>query len=475
MQLKNKFMLTILKKNIKIKPEKFFLFTALTFGIFTVFITPPLQAPDENFHFLSVWRFSSLSTDQYVSASIMNFVNMHNYLRFNPNQKYSLEKFKQALSYKQSNGNLAEKNDVYYALRLKTIPWYLPAIVGMWTSKLLSNRFCINMWAGRLFSLIVYSIIIFYAIKISPYFKWGFVLLGIMPMSLFLAASLSYDSFTIAIAFLLIAATLNLLVSNQKITFKNSYLVLAGVIVISFLKFPYFIITAPMLFLKKTKFKGKFSYCFKIVIISILLIQFGIRVIPQIINKDSSRISKKSSVKVNSSTNFSKQKHKLFAEPLDFCRCLANTTWKKMSGYVTGFAGCLGWLDTLLPRTVIVFFYIALMLALLSEIHTLKLTIFDRSIFLLVGLGLFVFIHIIFYLVGDVNSPEIEGVQGRYFIPFAPLILLPFLSNICLRKFKKKRLYRNMFFMGTVLFVQSISIITLLQRYYFTYWSHQCW
>ena len=468
-------MLTILKKIIKIKPEKFFLFTALTFGIFTVFITPPLQAPDEHFHFLSTWKFSSLSTDQYVSANLMNFVNMHHYLFFNPAQKYSLKKFEQALSYEEDNDNLTEKNDAGHRLRPKTIPWYLPAIVGMWTSKLFSNSFCINMWAGRLFSLIVYSIIIFYAIKISPYFKWGFVLLGVVPMSLFLAASLSYDSFTIAIAFLLIATTLNLLVSKQKITFKNSYLVFAGVILISFLKFPYFIITAPMLFLKKTKFKGKFYYFFKVIIISILLIQFGLRIIPRIISKDKSQISKNSSVKANRSTNFSKQKHKLFAEPLDFGRCLANTTWKKMSGYVTGFAGCLGWLDTLLPRTVIVFFYIALMLALLSEIHTPKLTIFDRIIFLLVGLGLFVFIHIIFYLVTKANSPEIEGVQGRYFIPFAPLLLLPFLSNVCLRKFKRKRLYRNMFFMGTVLFVQSISIITLLQRYYFTYWSHQSW
>ncbi len=488
-------MLAMLKKIIRIKPEIFFLSVALTFGIFTVFITPPFQSPDEDVHFLSVWRFSSLSSNPYFSTNIMNFVKIHSYLYFKPEQKYSVSRLRQAVSYGEKNDAPAGKKGEYCYLKLETVPWYLPSIAGMQISKLFTCNFCFNMWAGRLFNLIVYSILVFYAIKISPYFKWGFVLLGSMPMTLFLAASLSYDSLTTAISYILIAATLNLLVKKQNIIFSKSWLLLFGVTCISFLKFPYLLITVPLLFLKKYKFEGNFYYCFKIIIISLFLIQFGLKIIPQLATKSKSvkieikrydrsfgaadpleKIPRKQTDPLEKiprkQTDPPEQIKKLITKPLDFCYRFFNTltSWQKISLYIGSFGGCLGWLDTLLPPAILIFFYIALALTPLTEIRTVELKTFDRSIFFLTGAGLFVFLHIIFYLAIPVDSPYIEGIQGRYFIPFAPLLLLPFLGGVCLKKINKKRLYRNMFFMGTVLLVQSISIITLLQRYYFTYW-----
>ena len=43
---------------INIKPQRFFLFIAFTFGTIFVFLTPPMQTPDESIHF---WRAYELS------------------------------------------------------------------------------------------------------------------------------------------------------------------------------------------------------------------------------------------------------------------------------------------------------------------------------------------------------------------------------------------------------------------------------
>ena len=42
----------------KIAPQRFFLLTALTFGLLVIFITPPFQVPDEINHFYRAWQLS---------------------------------------------------------------------------------------------------------------------------------------------------------------------------------------------------------------------------------------------------------------------------------------------------------------------------------------------------------------------------------------------------------------------------------
>ncbi|MFA7185607.1 MAG: DUF2142 domain-containing protein [Victivallales bacterium] len=471
-------MVNLLKKLIKIKAEKFFLITALFFGVLNVFITPPLQAPDEDVHFLSVWRFSSFSANPYFSENKVNFLKMHHYLFFHPHKKYTSEKFKQSLSYENQTDASSPDNGYFCRLRSRTIPYYLPAIIGMGMSKSFSSNFCFNMWSARLFNLIAYCLIVFYAIKVSPYFKWGFTLLGLMPMTLFLASSMSYDSLTIAVCYWVTAMMLKFISGNRKISFSNNWKPLCGIAFLAFLKFPFFLIATPLLFLKKDRFKGNYNYCFKAAIFFLLLLHFGIAGSEMRLKPASGKIYDRSfgapSVSCGETRKYAScsEKLKILATcPANFLNCFFNTltSSEKILLYAASFGGCLGWLDTLLPPLLLSAFYLILLFSPLSEIRTVNLRLGDRIIFLFTGLGIFVLLHVIFYLANLDVLAHIEGVQGRYFIPFAPLLLLPFLSGIGIKRFKKKRLSANLLFTGTVLVIQSASIITLLQRYYFAY------
>ncbi len=61
------------------------------------------------------------------------------------------------------------------------------------------------IYLARFANLLLYVLIVYSAIKLTPVHKWVFFLLALMPMTLYEAASLSADSFTIAVSFLLIA------------------------------------------------------------------------------------------------------------------------------------------------------------------------------------------------------------------------------------------------------------------------------
>jgi uncharacterized membrane protein len=466
----------LLKTITKLKPENIFLLLALIFGISMVFVTPPLQSPDEDSHFLSILRFSSFRTNPYFSSNEIAFVQMHHYIYFKPDQKYSLDKFQEALAFEVKDEDASQNNNIYYKLRLKTIPWYLPSIAGMSISKLFSDNFCLNMWAGRLANLFAFAIILFYAIRITPYFKWGFVLLGLMPMTLFLASSLSYDSFTTAISYLLIALILKMFAVKHKLDFKNNWLVILIISIMVFLKFPYLLLATPILFLKKDKFKGSYCYIIKIMVVFAFIFQLGIQMLP---NATPAKASSKITYydrSFGSDNPLSDQKPKdiksVIVKPGVFVHEFFNTLTnrKKILLYIGSFAGCLGWLDTLLPPSVLIFFYLVLMFTSLTVIQKVRLNGFEKSIFFLTGTGLFVAIHFIFYVLTKEETTYIDGIQGRYFIPFAPYLLLPFLGIIKLKKIRKKRLFMNLLFCGSILFVQIVSMTTLLQRYYFSYW-----
>jgi len=62
---------------------------------------------------------------------------------------------------------------------------------------------------GRFFNLILFALAGYFAIKVTPVLKWGFLLLLLTPISLFTAASVSGDALTIGVSFLLTAIFLS--------------------------------------------------------------------------------------------------------------------------------------------------------------------------------------------------------------------------------------------------------------------------
>ncbi len=70
----------------------------------------------------------------------------------------------------------------------------------------------------------------------------------------------------------------------------------------------------------------------------------------------------------------------------------------------------------------------------------------------------------IYVMWSPTGAPIIEGVQGRYFIPMSPLLLLP----LCLRRgaidLAAKRLHWAV--IGYLIWAMAVTLYTLANRYY---------
>ena len=84
-----------------------------------------------------------------------------------------------------------------------------------------------------------------------------------------------------------------------------------------------------------------------------------------------------------------------------------------------------------MPPAVYWAFPLAVLIAILSEISEINLTLKQRIFIGLAGLFNILMVFIIFFVV---ETPEgyhgIWGVQGRYFIPFFPLLIIPFMFKV---------------------------------------------
>ena len=82
---------------------------------------------------------------------------------------------------------------------------YLASAFAITIGKILNFSPIILMYIGRLANLLVWLLFIYLAIRITPVHKWVLLILSLMPMTIFQGASLSADSFTMALSFLVIA------------------------------------------------------------------------------------------------------------------------------------------------------------------------------------------------------------------------------------------------------------------------------
>jgi uncharacterized membrane protein len=131
--------------------------------------------------------------------------------------------------------------------------------------------------------------------------------------------------------------------------------------------------------------------------------------------------------------------------------------------YAAQFVGTLGWLDTFLPAPFRVLYLAVLVVTAVSDSAAgTRLGPRNRLVLVALGLGSILLLMTIAYVMWNrVGASLIYGLQGRYFIPIAPLLFLPLYNGrVRLPEWGKAAL---------VLFVVASSLYTLyilLARYW---------
>jgi uncharacterized membrane protein len=404
----------MLNKDQVLKPEIIFVIISLIFGTAFALITPMFQVPDEPTHYLKV---INLVGGQIFSGQSKVFIDLYS-----------------------------------------PVAYVVPAGV-LYIGKMLNGSVKTLFYFGRLSNLFFYIIILYLAIKLTPVMKWVFLLLGLMPMSIYEAASFSSDGFNIAISFLLIAFIFKLALDDNIIKIHRNQillLILLGAL-LALSKQVYVLILFLFFMIPLHKYQSRKNQVINfagIFIISIIILMIWRLLAAGIYVPISNQIS------VLGQLSF------IISNPLSYLGIFLNTILQNLTYYLTTFVGSFGWidngLDTPLPNILVYLYIIALIFAALTDNVDININLNQKVVSVFTYLITFASIFTLEYLMWTVvANKSIDGVFGRYFIPIAPMFFL-LLHNKRIKDLKGKNLFIVLF----ALIVLSISAYMIYNRFY---------
>ena len=295
---------------------------------------------------------------------------------------------------------------------------YTPQVLGMLISKI-TNNLGIMLYMSRLFNLLFALLIIYLAIKIIPYGKNILLILSLLPISIEGFSSMSPDCMTISICFLFIAYILNLLGNkDRKICTKDKIILLIMAIVISLCKIVYLPIVGLLLILQRDKYKTRKEQ----ILTNIIIIG-----IPIILNLVWLYISSKYLATYRNGET-SLQLYSLFQNPIEYIKTLFYTINYKGIEYMNSMLGVeIAWEEMIKLYSIVPITFLILLAFVSITDKDIKNVFnkYQKVIIILVILAVICLIFTSLYIQWtSVDSNIIEGIQGRYFIPIMPLILL---------------------------------------------------
>lgn len=441
-----------------------------------VFLVPPFQVPDEPSHFFRAYQvsqFDFMPEDQYnilggeLPESLFNIMRV---VQITPGKQD--EKFRQSMLDSALKIKLEPDKKIFIQFpntALYSPIAYFPQATGIFIGRIFSLSPLILLYTARIFNLLVWVIVLYFALKITPINKWLFLALALTPMSIHLVASASVDTFLIALSFLFIAIIFRL-AYDEKTTLgrREMFLLLLITVLIALSKNIYVILVLLFFIIPVRKAGSRKNYFFKatilcasgltVFIVSSFIVSHLVGQIDPIENfyGDNSIVSK---------INPKKQIQFILSDiPRFFGMILYSfsTLWQ----FVTeSFIGYLGWAEVQLGRTYYHFAYLILFfLAVFGNSKVVRIRFLDRFLMVLVFAGgILSFSFTMYCSWTEPGSPIIQNLQGRYFIPVVPLALSAMNIN-------QLNIPKWVFPLVLILFI-SVSILltikALLIRFYF--------
>lgn len=448
----------------------FFVFLSLVFGLVFVLITPPFQTPDEPVHFYRSYQVSTLNlmvdpTDAghggVLPESLTRTVTTtmaQPVVHFEPGAKYDIRKTYQALAISEQPNQTRAYNLAATAMYPPLS--YAPQAVGIALTRLFDLAPVAMMYAGRLTNLISWVVLMAVAIRIMPYRKWVMVFIGLLPMLLAQAASLSADVLAIALV-ALFASCIFRLQTEKYIEIKQMILLLILGIVMSLSKQGMFIFLPLVLLLRNRQFAQKTHS--RIAKIAIVIVPLIIMVLWILLNRDANVTES-----LTHGPSPAEQLRFIIHNPHSFINVLWNThffTWG--DSVTTSLIGTFGWMDTPLAKVFVVAAYVLLFILLVGtrgiRDDAVNMSRRDRLFLAFIAFAYWGMINVALYLI--YTPPEFKivyGLQGRYFLPLL-FVFIPLLAGGWLRI--QRQAYQRLVRVGPLLLL-CVSILTVFYRYY---------
>lgn len=453
---------------MKEKLENKFLIIAFLFGLISILLIPPFQSPDESSHFqraYSVSRgqlyYSVVDNERglYIEDELSNFVSSLERFNGNVNTKFSYGE----VYFGQEMGKLPTGTTHKFVSTVSTsFIAYIASSLGIIVSKIFrigvfhtSTTYIYSLYFARLFDLVLYIGLMYFAIKKTPILKKSMVTVGLLPMSIMLASSCSYDGLILGSACLIFSHIMSLLYESKKVNYRDILFFVIFGFLLFFIKYTYVLLLTLLLFVPVDRFKNKKDKLIKIgMIFGFIFLLYLISNIPNYLN----------SIDGGSAGG---QLKFILSHPFKYTYILFKSMYLKSGLQLSWILGGFGNLDTHFPG----FIYFVMLIYLLVLFYfdasskkskvSIKMKLWNFLVLFLIIIGIYTALYMIWNPVG---SDSIEGVQGRYFLPiviFTPLLVF---GNKASEKFKNvSEFLENHFVYFSITFLVLYCLMLLLR------------
>jgi uncharacterized membrane protein len=416
------------KKNSPyIAPEYAFLAIGLLFGLILIYTNPPFQSNDEERHFYNSYFASTgqiaprQNGDQvggFLPTNLLNVTKSFQGIRFE-NAKLSQKNVNSIATTPLAPDDTTFYNNPNYSI--SPIP-YLPFVVGIWISRAIDSNPISLLHGARFMGLVTFLVAVFFAIRIIPVHKYVLLVVALTPTTLFQASSVTYDTVSMAATFLMFALILSYVMRETELSNKELLLLVLLAVVQRFAKNGYFLV--PFLFFLIPQ--KKIGPRWKSVVMFLCLA--GTYFLPQI-----TWDSFISSLHLHGGQAFQKdfyfdagaQISFYKARPIELIKYLTLNGLAQGKAWIIGAIGRFGY--SYVPLSLALVFLHGLILIAISVLDSKpdhQLLPIQKVITFCVFAGTAGVIIGGFFMNSPVGARLIFGLQGRYFLPVIPLLLL---------------------------------------------------
>ena len=406
--------------------EKVFLFTVLCLGVIYNFLLVPYMTPDESYHIDMSYRHSNTLLG-IESAGENKCYKRADDAETEFTSAPSLENYKlvyDGLFETVKDDRLVEADAT--STTEAPIILYLPAVLGMTLGRLLHLGTVPMLLLARWCSLLFFAVMTYLGMKKLPFGKTTLFLLAILPMNLQQCTSFSYDAVITGVSFLYICWCISLACKETQVrAFDVALLGILGIILIYGKSGVYLPLVLLPLLIPAKKLGGRRAWT---------ICMLGLLMLPVLgfLNKNTVAVSyiaasTEATASVGSTTTAGYTLGYFLSQPLELIRIFANTLSDKSAFYLESLAGQkMGWVEIEISELIPMLF---LLLLVLSAMKTKDEPVYVKSgqkwwIAFVCAASAGMILAGMLLTWTPRGHISIEGVQGRYFIPMMPALMV---------------------------------------------------
>ena len=391
------------------RPEKLFCILAISAGSIMLFLLPLFRAPDEMAHFARAYQVSEgqlfSQTKDGHTGGVVPQLEGYNFYNKLTSQTYRFFDFSSSAVYSPVS--------------------YIPQAIGITIGKIVYPSVAVMVYAGRLVNLIAYVAMLYIAIKTAKRGKWVYVVVGLIPMAIQQAASLSADVMTLGPIFIFIALVQNLFTQTTLLTKKQTIALVIIAIILGLTKQTNAILLLALFFIPKRIFASIWQkYRF-------LLLTFGVGTLALVSWYIATRLLHYNFEYAPAGVSQTGQiafilHHPLQAVSAFFVTFFGGQSLSSPADFLSiSMIGYFSWFDYKLPLSLIILSYTLLLVVLLyrerDETKDSPRLIWSQAI--VFGASIVAVACALYISWSPVGLKYISGLQGRYFLAYIPLLI----------------------------------------------------